>query len=65
MAKYILTCVKAEHSQYFSALQSLANFWPCSIVIGFCLFLLNLSNVDKSSLKSACVPTSIYGADST
>jgi hypothetical protein len=49
--------VKAEHSQYFSALKSFANLFPCSVVIGFCLLLPNVSNVAKSSRKSTCVPT--------
>ena len=34
-------CVSAEHSTYLTALRSLASRSPCSIVIGFCLFLAN------------------------
>jgi len=43
-----LTCVRAEHSTYLTAFNSLANFSPCSIVIGFCLFLANFSIVPNS-----------------
>lgn len=58
---YYHTCVSAEHSTNFAAFTSLANFCPCSGVIGFCLFLLNLSNVAISSRKSVCVPTNKNG----
>jgi hypothetical protein len=54
-------CVKAEHSTYFTAPNSLANFSPTSKVIAFCLFLANLSFVAVSSLKSTCVPTTKQG----
>ena len=50
------TCVKAEHSTYLTAFVSFANLSPCSLVIGFCLFLANFSTVDASSLRSTCVP---------
>lgn len=57
----LLTCVSAEHSTYFTALSSLANFSPCSKDIGFCLFLANFSMVPPSSLRSICVPTNRNG----
>lgn len=59
--EHLLTCVNAEHSTYLTALSSLASFSPCSLVIGFCLFLANFSIVVASSLKSTCVPTSKNG----
>lgn len=55
------TCVKAEHSTYLTAFSSLANFSPCSIVMGFCLFFASFSNVVFSSRKSICVPTNKNG----
>lgn len=51
------TCVSAEHSTYLTAFNSLANFSPCSIVMGFCLFFANFSKVPLSSRRSICVPT--------
>lgn len=57
----LLTCVKALHSTYFTALSSLASFSPCSPDIGFCLFFASFSIVATSSLKSICVPTSKNG----
>lgn len=59
--KIKITCVKAEHSTYLTAFNSLANFSPCSNVTGFCLFFANFSIVAASSLKSICVPTSKNG----
>lgn len=56
-----LTCVNAEHSTYLTAFNSFANFSPCSIDIGFCLFFANFSNVEFSSRKSICVPTNKNG----
>lgn len=54
-------CVRAEHSTYLTAFNSLANFSPCSIDIGFCLFLASFSTVPTSSRKSTCVPTKRNG----
>lgn len=56
-----LTCVRAEHSTYFTALRSLASFSAVSGVMGFCLFLASFSMVDGSSRKSIWVPTSRKG----
>lgn len=50
-------CVKAEHSTYFTAPNSLANLSPISGVIGFILCLPNFSIWAGSSLKSTWVPT--------
>lgn len=57
----IITCVRAEHSTYFTALRSLASFSAVSGVMGFCLFLASFSMVDGSSRKSIWVPTSKKG----
>ena len=50
-------CVKAEHSTYFTARNSRANFSPFSNVIGFCRAFASFSIVLASSRKSTCVPT--------
>lgn len=47
-----LTCVRAEHSTYLTALRSRASFSAVSGVIGFCLFLANFSTVEGSSRRS-------------
>lgn len=52
--------VKAEHSTYLTAPNSLANRSPCSNVIGRCLDLFNFSKTLGSSLKSTIVPTIIH-----
>ena len=54
-------CVSAEHSTYFTALSSRANFSAASTVIGFCFTLESFSIVPASSRKSICVPTSRNG----
>lgn len=56
-----LTCVRAEHSTYFTALRSRASFSAVSGVIGFCLFLANFSTVEGSSRRSIWVPTNRKG----
>lgn len=53
----LLTCVRAEHSTYFTALRSLASFSPLSGDMGRCLFLASFSTVLLSSLRSTWVPT--------
>lgn len=50
-------CVRAEHSTYFTALNSRASFSADSTVIGFCLTFESFSIVAASSRKSICVPT--------
>ena len=55
------TCVRAEHSTYLTALNSLASFSHWSIVTGLCLFFASFSIVEASSLKSPCVPTKRNG----
>lgn len=50
-------CVSAEHSTYLTAFNSLASFSPCSIEMGFCLFLASFSMVELSSRRSTWVPT--------
>lgn len=52
-----ITCVRAEHSTYFTALRSRASFSAVSGVMGFCLFLASFSIVEGSSRKSIWVPT--------
>lgn len=54
-------CVRAEHSTYFTALNSRASFSADSTVIGFCLTFDSFSIVAASSRKSICVPTSRKG----
>ena len=54
-------CVSAEHSTYFTALSSRANFSAASTVIGFCFTLESFSIVPASSRKSICVPTNKNG----
>ena len=54
-------CVRAEHSTYFTALNSRASFSADSTVIGFCLTFESFSIVAASSRKSICVPTSRKG----
>ena len=56
-----LTCVRAEHSTYLTALRSRASFSAVSGVIGFCLFLANFSTVEGSSRRSIWVPTNRNG----
>lgn len=56
-----LTCVRAEHSTYFTALRSRASFSAVSGVIGFCLFLASFSTVEGSSRRSIWVPTNRKG----
>ena len=45
-------CVKAEHSTYFTALNSRDNLSPSSTEIGFCLVFASFSTVAVSSRKS-------------
>lgn len=47
-----LTCVRAEHSTYLTALRSRASFSAVSGVMGFCLFLASFSTVEGSSRRS-------------
>ena len=54
-------CVRAEHSTYFTALNSCASFSADSAVIGFCLTFDSFSIVAASSHKSVCVPTNRNG----
>ena len=54
-------CVSAEHSIYFTAPSSRANFSAASIVIGFCFTLESFSIVEASSRKSIIVPTNKNG----
>lgn len=55
-------CVNAEHSRYLTALILLANFCPCSRLIGDSPCSDKTFNVSLSSLKSIFVPTKIIGA---
>lgn len=57
----VCTCVRAEHSTYFTALRSLASLSPLSGDSGRCLFLASFSTVLLSSLRSTWVPTSRNG----
>ena len=54
-------CVSAEHSTYFTALNSRASLSAASTVIGFCFTFESFSIVAASSRKSICVPTSKNG----
>lgn len=56
-----LTCVKAEHSTYFTALSSRTSFSPLSGYRGRCLFFASFSIVLLSSRRSTCVPTNKKG----
>ncbi len=55
------TCVRAEHSTYFTALSSRASFSPLSGYRGRCLFFASFSIVLLSSRRSICVPTNRKG----
>ena len=56
-----LTCVKAEHSTYFTAVSSFASILPCSNLIGISWFLESSFNVAGSSRRSIFKPTSRNG----
>ena len=58
---HLTSCVRAEHSRYFTAPISSIISKPCGYVIGANPFSFSFSVVSLSSLKSSLVPTNITG----